>query len=272
MPRLCTTDGVELFYRDWGKGNPVVFVASWSLTSDSWAYQMRPMTEQGFRCIAFDRRGHGRSDDPGGGYDYDTLADDLASVLDRLDLREVTLVGHSMGPGEIVRYLTRHGSARVRRIAMIGTITPMIQQAADNPEGIPGPVFEAMRSQQLARDFPKWIEDNAAPFVTPQTSPQMIDWVRSMCLQTSMQALYDCNVAVTSADFRNELKQIHVPALVIHGDRDVSSPPHLTAEPTAALLPQATLKIYEGAPHGLFLTHAEQLTADLVAFARPPAT
>jgi non-heme chloroperoxidase len=266
MPTIRTEDGTSLFYRDWAQGRPVVFVASWSLTSDSWGYQMLPLVQQGCRCIAYDRRGHGRSDDPGVGYDYDTLADDLAALLDRLDLHDVTLVGHSMGPGEIVRYLSRHGSARVARVAMIGTITPMIQQAPDNSDGIPPSVFDGFRTEQLLRDFPKWIEDNVRPFVTNDTTPEMIDWIRSMCLQSSLQALHDCNVAITTADFRAELRRIDLPVLLLHGDQDVTSPLALTAGPTASLLPNARLKVYQGAPHGIFLTHAPQVNADLLAF------
>ncbi|HEX2528419.1 MAG TPA: alpha/beta hydrolase [Geminicoccus sp.] len=272
MPTIRTGDGLELYYRDWGKGPPVVFVASWSLTSDSWAYQMLPLVRRGFRCIAYDRRGHGRSDDPGGGYDYDTLADDLAALLDTLDLTGVTLVGHSMGPGEIVRYLSRHGIRRTGRIAMIGTITPMIQQAEDNPHGVPPSVFQAFRDEQLIRDFPAWIEDNAGPFVTPETTPHMIDWVRGMCLQASLQALYECNVAITTADFRAELRQIELPTLLLHGDLDITSPLALTAQPTAALMPNARIELYEGAPHGLFLTHAERVNADLVRFMQSAPT
>jgi non-heme chloroperoxidase len=263
---VVTRDGVALFRRELGAGPPVVFLASWSLPSDSWVAQMQALAAAGLRCLAYDRRGHGRSAAPPAGHDYDTLADDLAAVLDTLDLRDVTLVGHSMGPGEIVRYLSRHGSDRIARIAMIGTITPMIQQAPDNPAGIPQAVFEQFRTEELMRDFPKWIEDNARPFVTPDTTPQMIDWIRSMCLQSSLQALHDCNQAITRADFRDELRRIDIPALLLHGDRDVTSPPGLTAEPTAALLPNARLKLYECAPHGLFLTHAARVNADLRAF------
>jgi len=262
-----TADGA-LFYRDWGEGEPVVFVASWSLPSDSWNYQMLALSEQGFRCVAFDRRGHGRSSDPGRGYDFDTLADDLAAVLDVLDLRGVTLVGHSMGPGEIVRYLTRHGGDRVARIALLGTVTPLLHRTADNPDGIDAAYFETFRRDELMRDFPKWIEDTLPPFVTPETTPQMRDWVRGMALQASGKALLDCNRAITTADFRDELAKITVPTLVIHGDQDVTCPIDPTARRTAELVPGAKLKVYEGAPHGLFVTHIDRLNQDLLDFAR----
>ena len=272
---IRTRDGVDLFYRDWGhdrgRGGTFVFVSSWSLSSDSWAYQMLALCEQGFRCVAFDRRGHGRSSDPGTGFDFDTLADDLGAVLDALDLRDVTLVGHSMGPGEIVRYLTRHGSGRVARIVMIGTITPLLALTDDNPDGIDATVFETFRSQSLMRDFPKWLEDNVRPFMAPETSPDMtgpdmMGWVKAMAMQASLKALLDCHRAITSADFREELAKITVPTLVIHGDRDVTCPIGL-ARRTAELMPNATLSVYEDAPHGLFLTHMDRLERDLLAFA-----
>lgn len=263
-----TADGVNLFYRDWGQGEPIVFVASWSLPSDSWNYQMLALSEQGFRCVAFDRRGHGQSSDPGRGYDFDTLANDLAAVLDVLDLRGVTLVGHSMGTGEIVRYLTRHGGDRVARIALLGATTPLLFRTADNPDGIDASYFEAFRRDELMRDFPKWIEDNFPPFVTPETSPQMRDWVGGMALRTSGKALLDTNRAVTTADFREELPKITVPTLVIHGDRDVTAPLDITGRRTADLVPDAKLQVYEGAPHGLFVTHIDRLNQDLLDFAR----
>lgn len=265
---IRTTDGVNLFYRDWGEGPPVVFVASWSMPSDSWSYAMLALSEQGLRCVAFDRRGHGRSSDPGLGYDFDTLADDIAAVLDALDLRGITLVGHSMAGAEIVRYLTRHGSSRIARIVLVSTTTPLLMRTADNPNGIDAAVFESMRADQLMRDFPKWIEDNLGPFGTPQTSPQMLEWVRSMALQASLQALVHLNRALTREDFRAELTGISVPALVIHGDQDVSCPIDLTGRATAELVPGAQLKVYEGAPHGLFVTHIDRLNADLLAFVR----
>jgi non-heme chloroperoxidase len=263
-----TADGVNLFYRDWGQGEPVVFVAGWSLPSDSWNYQMLAVSEQGLRCVAFDRRGHGRSSDPGRGYDFDTLADDLAAVLDVLDLRDVTLVGHSTASGEIVRYLTRHGSDRVARIALLGATTPLLHKTADNPDGIDASYFKAFRRDELMRDFPKWIEVNLPPFVTPETSPQMRDWVRDMVLRTSGKALLDTNRTVTTADFRDELPEITVPTLVIHGDRDVSAPLDITGRRTVEFVPGAKLRVYEGAPHGLFVTHIDRLNRDLLDFAR----
>ncbi len=263
---IRTPDGVGLFHRDWGDGPPVVFVASWSLPSDSWAYPMLALSEAGFRCIAYDRRGHGRSDDPGRGFDFDTLADDLAAVMEALDLRGATLVGFSMGAGEVVHYLTRHGAGRVARVVLIGATTPMLVRASDNPGGVDPAVFEAFRRDSLMRDFPGWIDDSMVPFVTPETPSGLRNWVRDMALRTSAKALLDCNRTLTTADFRAELQTITVPTLVMHGEHDATCPIELTGRPTAALVPGARLAIYEGAPHGLFLTHLRRLNADLLAF------
>ena len=268
-PYIDTPDGQSLFYKDWGSGRPVVFLGAWALPSDMWQYQMTPLSEQGLRCVAYDRRGHGRSSQAGTGYDYDTLADDLASVLDALDLRDVVLVGMSMATGEMVRYLTRHGARRIARIVFVGTAaTPFPMQTADNPEGIPAERFEYFRQNILLRDFPKWLEENRPPFFVPDTPPQIQEWVRAMMLSTSMKAVVECNRSSTETDFRPELPRITVPTLVIHGDKDVSAPLDRTGRPTARLIPGAELRIYEGAPHGLFVTHMAQLTKDLLAFAK----
>jgi len=267
-PYVQTRDGQSLWYKDWGSGPPVVFLAAWGLPSDMWDYQMVPLSEQGLRCVAYDRRGHGRSSRAGAGYDYDTLADDLAAVLDALDLRGVTLVGMSMAGGELVRYVTRHGARRIARLLLVATdATPFRTQTPDNPAGVPGERWEFFRRQALLRDYPQWLEDNRQPFFVPETSRQMQDWVRTMMLGTSMKALVDCNRSMAATDFRPELPKLRVPTLLIHGDKDVSAPLEVTGRPTAGLIPGARLKIYEGAPHGLFLTHMAQLTADIQQFA-----
>ncbi|SAK57964.1 alpha/beta hydrolase [Caballeronia calidae] len=269
---IGTTDGVELFYRDWRddgaprNGKTIVFVASYSLPGDMWAYQMLPLTQQGFRCIAFDRRGHGRSSDPGGGYDYDTLADDLAAVIDALDLSDITLVGYSMGGAEAVRYLTRHGSARVARLALIASTLPMLAKTPDNPDGIDRAHVDAFQ-HDLLTDYPQWLAENARPFAGPEASEAMIGWIREMALRTSHQALFACNETVSRGDFHNELRDIDVPTLIVQGDRDVSNPLELTSQRTVRLIPDARLVVYEGAPHGVFLSDAARLTADLAAFA-----
>jgi non-heme chloroperoxidase len=268
---IRTRDGVALAYRAWGTGRPVLFLHSWAVSSDIWNYQMLPLSEQGLRCIAYDRRGHGRSSDPGRGFDFDTLADDLAAVIEALDLHEVTLVGHSLAAGEMVRYLTRHGAGRIARVAFIcPAATPFPLKTADNPNGVDGAVFAQFR-HDILHDFPKWLDDNAAPFFVPETSQPMIAWLKAMMLQTSMKAVIDCNRAGTTTDFRAELPRITVPALVVHGDRDASAPLELTGRPTAQLIPGARLEVYAGAPHGLFITHMERLTADLLHFAKAEA-
>jgi non-heme chloroperoxidase len=268
-PYVETRDGQQLFYKDWGAGAPVLLLGAWALPSDMWEYQMVPLSEQGLRCIAYDRRGHGRSSQPGTGYDYDTLADDLAAVLDALDLQGVTLVGMSMAGGEMVRYLTRNGHQRIARVVFVATdATPIRLQTADNPNGIPAERAEFFRRQLLLRDYPNWMEENRQPFFVPETSRQMQEWVRGMMLRTSMKALVECNRSMTSTDFRPELRTIAVPTLLIHGDKDVSAPLEVTGRPTAELIPRARLEVYEGAPHGLFLTHMERLTRDLLAFAK----
>lgn len=265
-PFVDTPDGTQLFVRDWGTGTPVVFLGGWALTSEIWNYQMAPLSESGLRCISYDRRGHGRSSDPGRGYEYDTLADDLGEVLEALGLSNVTVVAHSMAGGEIVRYLTRHGSKRIARIAFIGPTLPFLTRTADNPQGIDPNVFEQGRRNVLLKDFPKGLHDNMRPFVLPETSEQLLSWVERQMLQCSMKALLDCNRALTATDFRAELPKITLPTLIVHGDKDASAPLALTGRPTAALIAGAQLKIYEGAPHGLMLTHTERLNNDLKEF------
>jgi pimeloyl-ACP methyl ester carboxylesterase len=262
-----TRDGVRLYRREWGTGTPVLFVHSWAVSSRLWDYQFAALGDAGVRCLAYDRRGHGRSDEPAGGYDFDTLADDLADVIEALDVDNLTLVGHSMGPGEIVRYLTRHGDAKVKRLVFLAPALPFLKQTPDNPGGIPEEMLEALRGA-WRQDFPKWIVDNTPPFFTPETSPEMMRWGAEMLLKTSLPVAIACNRAVTDTDFRAELKQISRPTLLIHGDKDASAPLALTGEPAAALIPGCEFKVYEGAPHGLMFTHAERLNADLLAFIR----
>ncbi|MGH7881795.1 MAG: alpha/beta fold hydrolase [Candidatus Dormibacteraceae bacterium] len=263
-----TTDDVSIFFRDWGTGDPIVFLSSWSLPSDSWVYQMLALSDQGLRCIGFDRRGHGRSSDPGRGFDFDTLANDIAAVLEVLDLQRVTLVGHSMGGAEIVRYITRYGSDRIAGIVLVGTTTPLLHRTADNPAGIDPDYFETFRSEELMKDLPQWIEDNLEPFTLGMVSPHIHDWIRSMILRASGKALLECNRAISSEDFTEELPKITVPTLVIHGDQDVSCPLEQTGRRTVELMPNAELRLYEGAPHGLFLSHMDRLNRDLLQFVR----
>jgi pimeloyl-ACP methyl ester carboxylesterase len=264
-PNTIIAGDVNLYYRDWGRGRPVLFVAGWSMCSDSWGYQMMALCRRGLRCIAFDRRGHGRSSDPGGGYDLDTLADDIAAVLEALDLKDVVLVGHSMGCNEIVRYLARHGAARVGRVALLGPMTPGITLGADNPHGVDPALLEQFRATQLLHDFPRWIEANVEPFV-PGAGPRMRDWLAQMALQCSLQALHDCHLAVQASNLGTALQAIEVPVLLIAGALDVSAPLDLTARRTAALVPDCRLVVLDDAAHGMFLTHVERVNAELLEF------
>jgi pimeloyl-ACP methyl ester carboxylesterase len=226
---------------------------------------MMALQRRGLRCIAFDRRGHGRSSDPGGGYDFDTLAGDIAAVIEGLDLRKVTLVGHSMGCNEIVRYLSRYGSGRVERIALLGPMTPGVTLSQTNPDGVDPSLLEQFRSLQLLRDFPLWIEENIEAFV-PGANATTKAWLAAMALDNSLQALHDCHAAVQGADMVDELRAIDVPVLIVAGDQDVSAPLELTARRSAALIPDVRLRVIEGAAHGMFLTHVERVNAELLEF------
>lgn len=261
-----TRDGVRLFLRDWGEGRPVVFVHGWSLASDAWQYQMIDLSGRGLRCVAYDRRGHGRSSDPGRGFDYDSLADDLAEVLDRLDLRRVVLVGQSMGAGDAVRYLTRHGAGRVDRLVLVSPATPFLLKAPDNPDGVERRVFDAIRAK-LCTDLPKWMADNAPPYFLPETPPVTFQWGSRISYQASLKALVDGYRTLTETDLRPDLRALATPTVVIHGDRDASAPLDFTGRRTAALIPGAELRVYEGAPHGLYITHRERLNRDLAEIA-----
>ena len=261
---VAAKDGTSLFVRDWGAGRPVLFLSGWALPSDFWGYQMLALARKGYRAIAYDRRGHGRSADPGRGYDHDTLADDLAAVIDGLKLDDVTIVAHSMGGTEVARYFARHGGRGVARVVLVGTITPCLMKRADNVDGI-DPATLAAGADLLVRDFPAWIAANTKPFFIPETSAAMVAWGQAMMMSTSLLAAAQLAQANFTTDFRADVQKINVPTRIIHGDRDASAPLALTAKATAALLPQATLSVYEGAPHGLPLTHVERLNAELLA-------
>ncbi len=270
MPHFDTTDGVTLFYRDWGTGPPAVLVPSWSLSSLMWQYQMAYLDDHGVRCVAYDRRGHGRSDDPGCGFDYDTLADDLAALIEHLHLQEVTLVGHSMGGAEIVRYLTRHGAGRVARIALVAAALPFMLRTEDNPEGMEPSDAEAARDA-WRRDLPLGLAEIAPPFFGDgvagcSVSPELQEWLLDDAGRSSLKAVLDCSRAITATDFRQEMPAISVPTLVIHGDADVSLPLELSGAKSAQLIPGSRLEVYENAPHGLFLTHMARLSSDLLGF------
>jgi non-heme chloroperoxidase len=240
-----TSDGTSLFYNDWGTGKPVVFSHAWGLNADIWEYQLTELTDQGLRCIAYDRRGHGRSSDPGRGYDYDTLSDDLAAIIERLDLTEVTLVGFSMGSGEVARYLSHHGSSRIARTVLVGAVAP-------NTDGGLFPSFIA----GLKQDRPAFLAGGVPMFVGTESavSPAMSQWVLAQFLR------------VSASDLRADFAAIKLPTLIIHGADDQVSPFDKTGKLTAAAIPGCQLRIYENAPHGLVITHRDRFTKDLLAF------
>lgn len=270
MPFVQTDDDVSLFFRDWGEGEPVVFCAAWALSSIAWQYQMISVVDSGRRAVAYDRRGHGRSDDPGHGYDYDTLADDLARVFERLDLRDVTLVAHSMGSGDAVRYLTRHGDSRVARLVLLAPTTPFVLKTPDNQDGVDEELF-AERRDEWRRDFGRWILENEGPYFGDglpgcEVSSLLRDWTKADMLATTLQAAIEFQRSAVETDFRAELATLSLPTLIVQGDADASAPLPLTGARTAELLPNCRLLVYENAPHGLYLTHRERFNADLLAF------
>jgi non-heme chloroperoxidase len=265
---LETRDRTRLFHLDWGAGKPVVFLHAWALNADLWEYQMTELADHGLRCIAYDRRGHGRSSDPGRGYDFDTLADDLATVLDRLDLHGVTLVGHSMGGGEVARYLSRHGKARIARAVLVSSITPLVAKMPDYPEGTDRRQYEGLIAV-LKKDRPAALTGGVPLFTgSREVSPAMSQWLATQFLRSSPKAVIECMRAIAVADFRPDLRAFTIPTLIVHGDADQLNPIDKTARKTAQAIRGSELKVYEGGPHGLTITDKERFTQDLLAFAR----
>jgi non-heme chloroperoxidase len=270
MPYIRTADGTRLFYIDAGIGQPVLFVASAWLSSKMWEFQIPYFVDRGFRCIACDRRGHGRSDVPWNGYDYDTLSDDLASLVEALDLREVTLVSHSAGAGEIVRYLTRHGAARVKRVAMVSGLTPFPMKSDDNPDGIDRSLMEADLAVRTV-DRPKWFSEHADDFFGVglpgiRVSPEFVQFMIGQCLECSFRATLAFFLTGFTTDLRSEMRTITVPTLIVHGDHDVQAPIQICGAKAAQLVRHSTFLIYENAAHGMFVTHADRLNNDLLRF------
>ncbi|REK85577.1 alpha/beta hydrolase [Streptomyces inhibens] len=264
-----THDGTRLFYEDYGQGETIVFVASAMLNTDMWEYQIPFFAERGFRCVAFDRRGHGRSDRPSAGYDVDSTADDLAALLAHLDLRDVTLVGHSLGGAEIARYLARHGSERVTRAVFIAAMLPFLKQTDDNPHGLPEAAMAASMAQMRA-DRPKWLARQAQAFFAThlgnEVSPALIDHTMAQCLSASPWATLQAQREVLHTDHRAGLREIGIPTLVVHGAADFSAPVEVTGRRTAELIPGTTYKEYPTAGHGIYASHHAQLNADLLEF------
>ena len=271
MGTMITKDGTQIYYKDWGTGQSVVFSHGWPLSADSWEAQMLFLASNGYRCIAHDRRGHGRSSQPWDGNNMDTYADDLSELIEKLDLKDATLIGFSAGGGEVARYIGRYGTKRVTKIVLVAAVPPMRLKTAANPDGEPIEKFDKTRNGSIA-DRSQFYKDIASgPFFGAnrpgsQVSQGTMDsfWLQGM--QAGHKNTFDCIKAFSETDFTEDLKQFDVPTLIIHGDDDQIVPINSTSLRSAKLIKNATLKIYAGAPHGLAYTHKDQLNADLLAF------
>lgn len=270
MATIETQDGTQLFYRDWGRGRPVLLIHGWPLDGEMWSDQAVFLAENGLRVIAYDRRGFGRSTQPWTGYDYDTLADDVAAIIDRLDLQQVRLVGFSMGGGEVARYLARHGAGRIAKAALVSAVTPFMLKTADNPDGVDESVFDSIIAG-LLEDRPHFLAEFGAKFygnglLTKNVSAEMLHWTAQMALRGSLRATLECAKSFSHTDFRADMAAFTVPTLLVHGTSDATVPIDCSARPAARLIPSATLLEYEGEPHGLHATAKDRLSDDLLRF------
>jgi pimeloyl-ACP methyl ester carboxylesterase len=264
-PFVNSEDGTKLFVHDWGSGRPILFLSAWTLQSNVWGGHMATLIDRGFRCVALDRRGHGRSEAPSFGYDLDTLADDVAAVIEQKRLKDAVLVAHSMGSVEAVRYCVRHGMDRVAQLILAAPVTPSPVRARDNPDGIPIEAIHAQRDAVIA-SFPKWISENEAPFFTPETDSETRRWIKNMMLSVSVPAAVACSNTMVVSDTQGDLRKITKPTLIVQGDMDASAPLSLTGARAARLIQNCKLIVYPGAPHALILTHKDRFIADLLEF------
>ena len=269
---VTTADGTRIHYKDWGTGQPIVFSHGWPLSADAWEDQMRFLASKGYRCVAHDRRGHGRSSQPWSGHDMDTYADDLAAVVLALDLKNAVHVGHSTGGGEVARYIGRHGTKRVAKAVLVGAITPLMLKTAANPGGTPMEAFDQIRAG-VAADRSQFFKDLSGPFYGANRPGSKVSqgvrdffWLQGM--QCALNAAYDCIKVFSETDLTEDLRKFDVPTLVIHGDDDQIVPIADSALLSSKIVKDAVLKVYQGAPHGLATTHADQLNADLLAFVK----
>jgi len=270
MSTITTHDGTQIHYRDWGSGQPVVFSHGWPLSADAFEDQMFFLASKGYRCIAHDRRGHGRSSQPWNGNDMDTYADDLAELLDTLDVRDAVLIGHSTGGGEVTRYIGRHGTSRVAKAVLISAVPPLLLKTTANPAGTPIEVFDQLRAAVLADREQFWKEFSLPFFGYNRPGAKVSEGVREsfwlQCTMAGFPASYLCIKAFSETDFTEDLKKFDVPTLIIHGDDDQIVPIAASALRSSKLVKDATLKVYKGAPHGLCTTHKDQANADLLEF------
>jgi non-heme chloroperoxidase len=272
MSTIATKDGTEIYYKDWGEGLAVTFSHGWPLNADAWDGQMLFLVQNGFRAVALDRRGHGRSSQPSSGNDMDAYADDLAAVIEALDLRDATLVGHSTGGGEVARYVGRHGTARVAKAVLIAAVPPIMLKTAANPEGLPIEVFDGMRAA-LAKDRSQFYEELAVQFYGAnrpgaRVSQGLLDQFWMWSMQAGLLNAYECVKAFSETDFTEDLKRFDVPTLVLHGEDDQIVPVKDSAVKSARLVKGAKDVYYPGAPHGITATHQDQVNAELLAFLR----
>jgi non-heme chloroperoxidase len=272
MPLIRTADETDLYVKDWGRGRPVILIHGWPLSADSWDDQAMAIADAGYRAIAYDRRGFGRSSQPFGGYDYDTLADDLKAVLDHTGASDATLVGFSMGGGEVARYLSRHAARGVAQAVLVASVVPCMLKTPDNPAGVDAAVFDEMTKgmrEDRAKFFSAFFKDFfGVGMLTNPVSTELLDWARSVSMQASLKATLGCAKAFATTDFRPDLAAFEVPTLVLHGTADKTVPIDPTGRAAAKAIKHAKLIEYDGAPHGLFATHKTRLTDDLLAFLR----
>ncbi len=270
MAYVTAKDGTEIFYKDWGTGAPVVLIHGWPVHGDMWEKQATFLSEHGLRTIVYDRRGFGRSGQPWSGYDYDTMAADLHALMEKLDLRGATLVGFSMGGGEVVRYLSRYGSRRVAKAVLVAAVTPFLLKTGDNPDGVDAKVFEGIE-QEIRKDRPAFLKEFGPKFfgrtaLKHTVSEAVLEWTQTMALTGSLRSTLETAKSWATTDFRQEMKGITIPTLVIHGTSDATVPIDVSGRRAAKLLPNARLSEYDGEPHGLFLTAADRLNEELLQF------